>query len=341
MKLKVYSKFELIPICEELKNSIPIFATQQYADYLFKIKKNRTIWFKTDHNDSLNYLIPFSIMKRGPFKKGVFLTNIISAEKNSFVEYEKEFLNTIIEYIKRNNLCDWIEQCPNWAIFNTYPSGAVYAPFGTYRINMEDKTQEEIFKNLDRRVRQSINKAIREKVVIIKDGKYNRETIELIRKTLKLAKIKAFTHIKFDVFLKNNFVDYTAYLGDQPQSSVVFLYNSYSTYAMYAGRMENSSRGATCLLYWEAIKESKGKNIKYFDFVGARINPEKDSKLFRIQQFKSHFGGKLHEGFIWKMILNRSKYFLYTFYVKTLNLIRGKKNKGDIIDQEIKRLGKR
>lgn len=342
MKLTIYNKFEAIPEREKVKNDIPIFATQQYENYLSEIKRYKTIWITGNNDSGEKYLIPFSVMRKGPFKKGVFLTAVISLGTKNTIEIEKEFLNEIVAYIKKNNLCDWIEQPPNWAIFNTYPDNAIFAPFGTYKINLESKTEEELFKNLYAKVRSRINKGIREKKIIIKKIEESLDdAISLIDNTLKSSKVDSFTKRKVDIInkhLSDKVLGYTAYFDNEPQSSLIYFYNSYSIYGLYAGSKRGAVQGATELLIWEAIKESKKRNIKYFDCVGARINPAKNSKLYRIQRNKAHLGTELHEGFLWKMVINQPKYYVYTIYVRIMNVLKGKNNKGDIIDQEIKRL---
>ena len=343
MELKIYSRFNLLPEFEKIRDSIPIFATQQYADYLKENKNSNTIWFAGFNSYGLEYILPFAIMQRGPFKKGTFLTATISLGQNDMIKYEKKFLNKIIEYIKLNSLCDWIQQGPNWAIFKTFPDNALYAPFGTYRIDLQDKTEEELFKNISRRTRQDINKAIRENVVINKDKTSFEDSIELISETLKKANISPFTRDNFDMIYKHfkkNLWNYTAYYDNVAQTSCIFFYNPYSTYAMYAGSKNRPIRGATSLLHWEAIKESKKKNIKYYDFVGALLNPVKDSKPYRIQMFKSHFRPELIEGFLWKMIIDKRKYLIFLLYTKIKNTLKGKKYKRDFIDQEMKKRAK-
>ena len=340
MKLSVIIKLKNIPNYDKIVDSIPIFATQVYADYLKETKNYNTIWFMAKIHE-MDYVIPFGVKKKGPFKKGLFLSEVICFDAENIIEHEKEFLNEIVAYIKKNNLCDWIEQPPNWALFNTYPNNAVFAKFGTYRIDLSKFTEDELFANIKRNDRQDINKALRENVEIVKDDKCFEDSIDLINNTLSIEKIDSFTKDKLDTirsFFKNNYLDYTAYFNKIPQSSCIYFFNSFSTYAMYAGSSK-PVRGSNSLLYWEANKDSKKRNIKYFDFVGARINPDIDTKQYRIQKFKAHFGTELKEGFIWKMILNKKKYILYKLFIRINNMLKGKKNKGDIIDQELIRLG--
>lgn len=339
MEVKIYYKFKLLPDSEKIKDLIPIFATQQYADYLKKTKNSDTTWFVTKTNDGVDYLIPFAVMKKGPFKKGTFLTATISLGSYDTINLEKSFLNKVVEHIKVKNLCDWIQQCPNWAIFNTYPNDSKYAAFGTYKINLDHETEDQLYKNLYGRVRGKINKATREgKILIKKEERTYKDAIKLIEETLRIAKLSPFTKSKFDLInrcLKDNIVVYTAYVGNVAQSTWIYFYNSFSMYGLYGGSIRGCAQGATELLVWEAIKEAKKSNVKYFDFVGALIEPDKNTKAYRIQRNKSHFGSELKEGYLWKMIINKKKYVIYIIYLKIINVLKGKKHKNDFIDRQL------
>lgn len=88
------------------------------------------------------------------------------------------------------------------------------------------------------------------------------------------------------------------------------------------------------LLQWNVIKKMKENNVKFYDFMGARMNPEVGSKYEGIQRFKERFGGELKKGYLWKYSLNDFKYWLYRLLV----FIYSKGHfHGDIIDQERKR----
>jgi lipid II:glycine glycyltransferase (peptidoglycan interpeptide bridge formation enzyme) len=67
--------------------------------------------------------------------------------------------------------------------------------------------------------------------------------------------------------------------------------------------------------------------IPRYDFVGARINPEKGSKQAAINSFKKRFGAELVEGYMWKYSLRPTRALVYTLAVRWL---RG----GDIVDRE-------
>ena len=111
------------------------------------------------------------------------------------------------------------------------------------------------------------------------------------------------------------------------QSYVVFGYSAYCAYAIYAGNVMGQQQGSIKYLLWDAICMFRKLGVRHFDFVGARINPEKGSKQDAINSLKRHLGGTLKQGYIWKYPLRLMKSKIYSCAVR---LLRG----GDIVDHE-------
>jgi len=84
-----------MPNNETIEDKIPIFASQKYADFIRETKNYHAIWIESKEN-RIHYLIPFAVMKKGPFKKGMFLTSVNSLGNVNTIESEKEFLKVII-----------------------------------------------------------------------------------------------------------------------------------------------------------------------------------------------------------------------------------------------------
>lgn len=335
-----YDYFADIPGCEIHSGKIPIFATQYYADYIKEIKGHETVWFAYLENGTAYYLLPFAVIKKLIFRKGYFVTALVSFEQDSSLEKEKEFLDNVVLYIKKQKLCDWIQQGPNWAIFNTVPSGSKAVMFGTYKISLKDKSEEDIFKMMNRYHRKDINYAIRSKVEIKKGIDNINDCLSIIQDTAKEADIYSPSIIeikKLLLYFQDNLRIYVSYFNNVPQSAAIFLCNKYCTYGLYAGSITGALRGSNAYLFWEAIKDTKKNNSVYFDFVGARMNPPPDSKLQRIQRFKEHFGSELIQGYLWKMNICVFKYNIYQFLVRMIYSAKGKKLMPDIIDQELKK----
>jgi len=320
---------------------VPVFATPGYARLLAETKSMKTLWLSGISGDLPLVMIPFTVTT-GFLKKGRFLSAPIPLSDTMNIRVEKDFLDSLIEYIKVNKLCDWIQQPPNWAIFNTLPRNVVYCPFGTYKIDLSSKlSPDELFSDIDIKDRNDIKKAMREGVEIKQGVGFIDDSLKLIRETAIKANISYPTPavLKKELeFLDGNISVYVAYYRNEPQATTIFYSTSYCIYNLYAGSKPNPFRGSNSYLYWQAISDAKTNNIKYFDFVGARINPSPDSKHYRIQKFKEHFGGKLYQGYLWKLVISPLKYKLYNSAVRFVFFMRKRPYKEDLIDQEIERL---
>ena len=340
MKIQYFKKLNDIPGIERFSDILPVFATQEYADYLKAVKNYSTIWFHSIVNPDIQFIIPFTVRKKHIFKIGTYLTASICVDENVDIETERGFLNSITAIIKQNKLCDWIEQPPNWALFRVIPSDSIYCEFATYRIDLLHSNEDELYQKINYHHKRLINKSQNNNVIIkrgleLLDDCVNVFTEAAARGNHTLPTTKEIKEF-FD-YLPNMVNIYISYNYTNPQSSIVYFSNIYCLYVLYIGTISAKSQGENHLLHWQAIKDAKQNGIKYFDFVGARINPEQGSKQEGIQKFKKYFGGELVKGYLWKLPIRKFKYHFYNFLVRCKYFIEFKKYEGDIIDQEIRR----
>ena len=73
--------------------------------------------------------------------------------------------------------------------------------------------------------------------------------------------------------------------------------------------------------------------VRYYNFCGARVNPEKGSKAEGINRFKERFGGEFIQGYMWKHSIRPFGSMVYNLAVRVL---RG----GDIVDRECHKMKK-
>lgn len=335
LKLKVYTKFPNEIIDEA---QMPLFCKPVYAKYLKEVKSQEVYWFVGFLNEKPICIIPFSIVKKAIFKKGKFLTAVVLLSELS-ITVEKEFLELVVEYIRGNKMCDWIEQPANWALFRTVPSNSIFCEFGTYRIDLEKYSENELYNKLDRSSKYEIRKAIKNGIII----KIGFEKLEDCIKIFNEVQGKDnFNYPKKNdieklfYYFPANVKLFTAYHDNIACACNIIFYDKLYAYGLYSGTTQKRSTGANYLLFWELIRNMKVSGHKHFDFVGARINPTAGSKQEKIQLFKKHFGGELFKGFLWKMPISIYKYFLYNLLIKFLSFIKSKKFIGDVIDQELR-----
>jgi lipid II:glycine glycyltransferase (peptidoglycan interpeptide bridge formation enzyme) len=179
------------------------------------------------------------------------------------------------------------------------------------------KTPEDVlWKNIDRITRQNIKSAINAGVVIREavgeeiEGAYN-----LIKDTFGRSKIPFMGQKSFYAYLSGLDKFGKLLVAEHEgvvQSCCVLAYSDYCVYAVYAGNLISQQHGSNKLLYWEAIRQFKNLGVRIYDFVGARINPEKGSKEEALSHFKKRFGAELKRGYIWRYPFRPFKYQIYS-----------------------------
>jgi lipid II:glycine glycyltransferase (peptidoglycan interpeptide bridge formation enzyme) len=253
------------------------------------------------------------------------------------VEKEREFLNSAVEYFRLSG-ADLIIPATFNSVFRTYPDGATAAPYGSYILNL-GQSEEALWKNLHQKHRNVIRNAMK-KDVKIRDGAEELETaFELVRDSFMrsargfLGKIRIQLKMDCDglkrqiLALGENVKVFIAEYEGVVQGCAVIPFSNYSAYYMHGGSIPKPLTGAMNLLQWEAIRLFHGLGVQYYDFFGARMNPEKGSKAEGIIRFKERFGAQFIQGYMWKFPFSPLKYALYSLASRL-------RSNGDVVDQE-------
>lgn len=312
---------EIVYNSDNFEDKLPVFATKEFLE----TKSANFGWFVND-----SFILPFYIDKRFIFSKLVFTHQSIKLDENG---NEKKFLNEVVKKAKYLNI-DYIAQPLANVLFKDIPDNSKYIKWGSYIVDLS-KSEEEILKNMHSKHRNVIRKAQKDGV-IIKETKDTEVIFNNIKETMlrqnrpypskeELEKLKPFS--KFYIAIKD----------DKVQGCAVLPYNKYGSVYLYGGSIEKPYTGSLNLLHYKAMCDLKKEGVMKYDFMGARLNVEKNSKLEGIQRFKSRFGGELHKGYLWKYEFKPIKvkliYALQTLKAKLNN----RKYLGDAIDQESKK----
>jgi len=241
---------------------------------------------------------------------------------------ERLFLESAMKYFRSIGADIVIPGTTN-AIFRTFPAGADAAPYGSYVIDL-NATEDVLWRNIGRIYRQNIATAQRDSVSV-REGLDDLEAAyQLTRDTFRRSDMPFMSRRSYDRFLRGlgeNGKLMTAHYQGVLQSCVAYAFSKRCAYAVYAGNLAAQHQGANKLIYWEAIRLFKQLGVQQFDFVGARLNPEKGSKQEALNLFKKRFGTTLVRGYMWKYALRPFKSLVYSYAVR---LLRG----GDIVDRE-------
>ncbi|MDD1777389.1 MAG: peptidoglycan bridge formation glycyltransferase FemA/FemB family protein [Candidatus Helarchaeota archaeon] len=276
----------------------------------------------------LRCVLPYTVIKKAIFRMVRFRVETIPIGGELEVQGEKSFLNNVMEYF-RSIGADMVIPASNNAIFRTYPEGADAAPYGSYVIDL-GQPEEILWRNIGKVTRQNISTAQKNGVCILSGFEHLDTAYTLIRNTFRKSKLPFMNYDSFKRYamgLGENAKLLVADYQGVVQSCNLYAFSDYCAYAVYAGSIEGAHQGAMKLIQWEAIRLFRTFGVKRFDFMGARIDPEKGSKQEALNQFKKRFGATLKQGFMWKYSIHPLKYRLYC-------LAAHLRSGGDIVDAE-------
>jgi hypothetical protein len=314
-----------IPVEINWHPMLPVFASESFL----KAVGDEYGWVGgIDESGGLRCILPYTLIGEMGIRMARFRVETIPLGEDFDVEEERLFLTKAVEYL-RSAGADIIIPATTNTIFRTYPAGADAAPYGSYTIDL-CQAEEALWGGVDRITRQNINTA-RKRGVSICSGIENLEaSYELIRDTFGRSRLPFMSYESLKRFMlglgENGKIMTANYQGNM-HSCVLFAFSKYCAYAVYGGNMAEQHQGANKLLHWEAIRFFRNVGVKRYDFVGARIDPEKGSKQDALSSFKKHLGGRLRQGYMWKYPIRPVRSLAYTLGVR---ILRG----GDIVDYE-------
>lgn len=276
----------------------------------------------------------FVIKKKYHLWKLLQIPGPISGDVDELTEDEqKAFYNEAISVIKEHLKVDIISNI-NTSPTVVYPRNSYYCKFGSYVIDLT-QSEEDLFSGLHSKHRNVVRKAEKDGLIVDFGPKYLEDCAWLMDDTFRRQHgySNASKTLQSLSNLRSNCDFWVVKEGDKLQGCAILLWDKYSSYYLHGGSAIHTHTGAMNLLHWKAILKMKERGVHYYDFVGARLNPEEGSKLEGIQRFKSRFGGSMKVGYLWRVDLNPFKMKLYRFLMSTFFKLRGASYK-DIIDEE-------
>jgi hypothetical protein len=304
---------------------LPVFASGRFLDAV----GDRFGWIGGfDENGARRCILPYTLIRGPGVVMARFRVETIPLCEDFEIEEERTFLAESMEHL-RSVGADVVIPATTNTVFRTYPHGADAAPYGSYIVDLS-LAEADLWRNIERITRQNINTA-KNCGILIRDGVGRLDQVHrLIQDTFTRSRLPFMSYGSLQRFvggLGENARVLVAEHEDRIESCVVYAFSRYCAYAVYGGNRADQKQGANKLLHWEAMKIFRQSSIRQYDFVGARIDPEKGSKQDAINSFKRHLGGELRRGYIWKYPLRPVKARVYNVGVR---LLRG----GDIVDLE-------
>ncbi|WP_317897478.1 GNAT family N-acetyltransferase [Aurantibacillus circumpalustris] len=187
-----------------------------------------------------------------------------------------------VPYININLPYDVIDTQP--FIWEGFTSKVRY----TYLINLSLE-KEKLWDNLSSEKRKSVNKAIKDKVVVKETQDY-KLVYSLILKSLerndKNRNPEILENILFSFSNAKNSFAFVAYNNDVAIGATYCVFNKEKAIYLFGGfDSENKHHGAGVQCMWYSILKARELNLKYFDFEG--------SMNANIERYFREFGGEL------------------------------------------------
>jgi lipid II:glycine glycyltransferase (peptidoglycan interpeptide bridge formation enzyme) len=248
---------------------------------------------------------------------------------------QESFFERLLQKLAAWGKCDRVIQPHPSGIMAGCPSGARCCSYGTYIVELEHQTIEDIYKKFSPKYQKAVRQAANKHLVLKTGREHLNNFYKLYCETMNRAGMAIepleFFHAQFDIMGDQYVNCCVVYDGEKPVSSLLVLYSRYSALLTHAGTPDEAGmHGATKFLHYEMMKVMKAAGARKYDFVGVRLN-NTNPTLEGIFNFKKRFGGDLKTGYLWKYDIHnvRCKIFDTLIWVK----LRGKTSP-DIIDQE-------
>jgi hypothetical protein len=249
----------------------------------------------------------------------------------------QEIIDGFISFIADNNFVDFLLPSPSHTPFEYYPKNSIKCNFGTYLLDLT-QSKELLLSKMHQKHRNVIRNVAKKDFLIVENDLES--VYQLFKDTMSRSNMSypSLESLKKYLLLNDGSIYCaTLWYDNLPQAAVWIKIDNLCAYYIHGGTLSKPLTGAMNYLHWHTILLMQKKGIKQYNFVGARINPIKNSKIEGMQRFKKRFGAELEIGFMWKIIFNSSKYSIYIFLIKIYSILTGKKYQIDIIDQELKK----
>jgi hypothetical protein len=299
-----------------IKEYLPIMGQKGYIS----AKSSNFGWFVND-----DFAIAFVIDKRAIFKRLIFMCEVISLKDNKVDNRrEKEFLQEIIEFVKSNNIADFINKAHANTIFKSCPNGANCVPWGTFVVELDKK--EELLKKFKSKERQKIRRAIRDGVVVKEINDINL-IYNTIKDTMQRQNSIHYPTIEYLQTLEKNLANsikfFVAKYEDKVQGCAIVVFDKKRAYVPYAGSITKPHLGALHLMHYVAMQNMHSLEIREYDFVGTRLYDLEGSKFSGINRFKKGYNPKIERGYAFNYIIKPFKYWLFNLTIKCYLMLKG------------------
>lgn len=285
-------------------------------------------------------VVPYCVIRKGGMTLLRFTSETIALGELA-LEDEKQFLNAVVELLRPRGI-DVIVPATFSSLFRVAPDGAIAAPYGSFVVDLQ-QDEEKLWNGVHSKHRNKIRAAMKQGVTVRLANDRLAEATDLVHQSFDRSTKGWLPRLRLRLRLRSDSIGkevralgpqaavFVAEFEGRIQGSAIIPFSRHCAYNMHAGSVADPVAGTTNLLQWEIMRYFRAQGVRYYNFVGARIDPEPGSKQEGLVNFKKRFGGALLRGFMWRYHLNPAKAWMY-------QLASRMRSGGDIVDQESHKL---
>jgi lipid II:glycine glycyltransferase (peptidoglycan interpeptide bridge formation enzyme) len=195
-----------------------------------------------------------------------------------------------------------------------------------YRLNLKDRTLDEVWKGFRRSWRQNIRKAEKKQVVVTVGEEQDLDAYyDLLKATAERKQFGVRNYAYFQQMfraLKRDDEDrirlYLAIWNDQLLSAALMLHTAGHVWVLYgASHYENRDKMPNYALHWRMIQDAHGMGAHTYDFRGISPSLDAESPLFGLLNFQLGFRGEACQLIgEWDYPLQPMLYWAFDMYMK-------------------------
>lgn len=231
----------------------------------------------------------FKHIKNPPYTPHIGLCIINNSQnKAQSMSEEKNIINLIVDFIQKLK-CTLITIAFDGKFIDMQPfiwNNFKVIPNYTYKLDLS-LSIEALNKSMSSERRNDIARAKKDNITITETNDYDivrTLVIKTFRGKEKALKQQYLDKIFYNFASDKNCFAFVAYKEEKAIATCFCVFDSNTAYYLLGGYdKDNNHHGAGAYCLWEAIRLSKEKGLKYFDFEGSMIKP--------VEKYFRGFGG--------------------------------------------------
>ena len=298
-------------------------------------------------NEETGVGLALRVQRLKAFKIGQILSPPLIHGERPAASEEMNFLQELLLRLRRDRICHILIQPPPHCLFQVRPPGTRGCPFGSYVVNLQERSEEELMAAMHPDHRREIRNASRQGTIVRFGADqvepfYNLHAWTMRRAGCYCASLAYFHAFYAALAQRDHVLCGVAYFDGTPMAGIMVPCTESAGCYLYGGSRDSvKPSGAVKLLHWETIRSLRARGVRRYDLVGARLGNVTGTPFEHLQRFKKRFGARLEKGWLWKANLNWPMACLFRFGVLARRAAAGMwRVNGDIIDQETQAQGK-